>query len=76
MGLDVWASHRAYIFCRIVTDHSRKVREAALTAMGVLAAKVKRALAPHLKTLLGWVLAPFIYVCISCCLIKLESQMF
>jgi hypothetical protein len=44
---------RALVFGRVATDNSRKVRAAALCNMGLVAAALKKSLAPHLKTVMG-----------------------
>ncbi|KAK3261839.1 hypothetical protein CYMTET_29275 [Cymbomonas tetramitiformis] len=50
----------AQVFSRVAMDNSRQVREAGMAVMGALAKTVKKALAPHLKALMGpWYAAQF-----------------
>ncbi|XP_066476312.1 E3 ubiquitin-protein ligase listerin [Tiliqua scincoides] len=46
------------IYCKICTDHDRRVREATQQAFEQLILKVRKHLAPHLKSLMGhWLIA-------------------
>ncbi|XP_054829197.1 E3 ubiquitin-protein ligase listerin [Eublepharis macularius] len=46
------------IYCKISIDHDRRVREATQQAFEQLILKVKKSLAPHLKSLMGyWLIA-------------------
>uniref|UniRef100_A0A6I8PFP8 E3 ubiquitin-protein ligase listerin n=1 Tax=Ornithorhynchus anatinus TaxID=9258 RepID=A0A6I8PFP8_ORNAN len=46
------------IYCKISLDHDRRVREAAQRALERLVTKVRKHLAPHLKSLMGfWLMA-------------------
>ncbi|XP_061596611.1 E3 ubiquitin-protein ligase listerin [Cololabis saira] len=46
------------IYCKISVDHDRRIREATQQAFEQLVLKVRRSLAPHLKSLMGhWILS-------------------